>query len=318
MPCNSPVQAFRRADSVRVDKLGRVYRKKNPGITFSWDESDRGSRSAYVRCGKCVGCRLDWAGDWAARCEKEAQLWERNCFITLTYDDAHLPIGGSTRSSLSKRDFQLFMKRLRKEYGDGIRFFASGEYGPSTERAHYHALLFNHDFADKRLWKLSRGNALYVSSSLERLWPFGFSSVGAVTLQSAGYVARYVMKKLDGKMAEVAYADREPPFILMSRRPGIGFAWLEKFEVDVYGPGKDGVPRAELVVGDGRVRRPPRYFDEQFKRTWPERYRAMKAARVWESLTDVTPVMAGDERRRRMRSRETNLVAMAGGLSRPL
>ena len=89
-----------------------VWRKRDgSGFTFRFDEGLTGT-SAHLPCGQCIGCRLDWAGDWAARCEKEAQLWEHNAFVTLTYDDKHLPVGGSTRSSVSKREFQLFMKRL--------------------------------------------------------------------------------------------------------------------------------------------------------------------------------------------------------------
>lgn len=313
MPCLYPRPAWRRADSVRKDSLGRVYRTANPGYVFSPRDSNGSPVSHTVPCGQCVGCRLDWAGDWAARCEKEAQLWPRNCFVTLTYNDAHLPLGGSTRSSVSKREFQLFMKRLRKEYGDGIRFFASGEYGLVNQRAHYHALLFNHDFPDKRVWKSHRGNTLYVSPSLERLWPFGFSSIGAVTLQSAGYVARYVMKKLRGELADTEYSDRDPPFVLMSRRPGLGLGWLQKFHSDVYGPGKDGVPRGELVVGEGKVRRPPRYFEEKFKAQFPVEYRMMKLQRFTRS-----PVVPMSERIRRLRSREVIVKSRIQALSRPL
>jgi hypothetical protein len=205
---------------------------------------------------------LDWAADWALRCEKEAKSWPSNCFITLTYSDDELPVGGTTRSTVSKREFQLFMKRLRKEYGDGIRFFASGEYGDENDRAHYHALLFNHDFPDKLPWRLSRGNQLYRSASLERLWPFGFSTIGAVNFQTANYVARYVVKKLRGSLAQQQYADREPPFVLMSRNPGIGAAWFAKHASDVY-------PGGSIVYGEGRKRRSPRYFDKLHSREKP-------------------------------------------------
>lgn len=306
MACSYPLAAYRLADSVRTDKLGRVYRSRVPGLTFNPSKSDGGS-VVWLPCGKCLACRLDWSMDWAVRCEKEAQLYDKNAFITLTYNDEHLPIGGSTRSSLSKREWQLFMKRLRKEFGDGIRYFASGEYGPKTQRAHYHALLFNHDFPDKRLWRSSRGNNLYVSATLERLWPFGFSSIGGVSLRSAGYVARYVLKKLSGQLAEVEYADREPPFVLMSRRPGIGSAWLRIHEADVYGPGADGAPRREIVTGDGRVRRPPRYFDKEFAKTWPAQDRLTVFSQVSESRAVLSP----QERRRRGDAREAILLSKA-------
>ena len=225
-----------------------------------------------VPCGQCIGCRLDWAGDWAARCEKEAKLYLANSFITLTYGDEHLPIGATTRSSLSKRDFQLFMKRLRKEYPtNAIRFFATGEYGDKNQRAHYHALLFNHQFPDLQLWRL-KPSLLYRSASLETLWSYGFASVGNVTYQSAGYVARYSVKKLRGFMAKSEYFDREPPFVLMSRRPGLGSVWYDKFKSDIY-------PSGQLVVGEGKLRRTPLYFDNKFRQEQPEAFASMKKAR---------------------------------------
>lgn len=226
---------------------------------------------SQVPCGQCLGCRLDWAADWAARCEKESKLHERNCFITLTYNDENLPIGGTTRSTLSKRDFQLFMKRLRFAYPDNeIRFFATGEYGDKNQRAHYHAILFNHDFPDKQLWKPHARNPLYVSASLERLWGHGFTSVGSVSFQSAAYVARYVVKKLKGSSAD--YADREPPFCLMSLKPGIGSDWYDRFKGDIY-------PHGQLVVGEGKTRPTPRYFDRKFEKENPDGYKQLKAKR---------------------------------------
>lgn len=226
---------------------------------------------ATVPCGQCIGCRLDWAGDWAARCEKEAKCWRSNLFVTLTYDDKHLPLGASGRSSVSKSEFQLFMKRLRKAHGDGIRFFASGEYGEKSGRAHYHALLFNLDLPDKQLWKSTPGGPLFTSAELSRLWPFGFSSIGAVTFQSASYVARYVMKKAKDNPDD--FKDREPPFVLMSRRPGIGALWFDSYRADCVSV--DGV-----IVGLGKKRRMPRYFLERLRSSDQATWLQLKCNRV--------------------------------------
>lgn len=234
-------------------------------------------------CGQCIGCRLDWAGDWAARCEKESKLHQSNCFITLTYEDKTLPIGGSTRSTISKRDWQLFMKRLRKAYPTNeIRFFACGEYGSLNERAHYHALLFNHDFPDKRLWKPHPRSPLYLSASLQSLWGLGYTSIGAVTYQSASYVARYVLKKLTGTRSD--YEDRAKPFVLMSRKPGIGSAWYDQFKDEVY-------PAGQLLVGEAKPRRTPRYFDEKYRKENPDGHFKMKLERRLVATTspDNTP-----------------------------
>lgn len=276
------------------------------GFTFRLAEGYREPYAA-VPCGQCLGCRLDWAADWAVRCEKEAKLWPHNSFVTLTYSDEELPIGASTRSTVSKREFQLFMKRLRKELGEGIRFFASGEYGESNDRAHYHALLFNCAFPDRMLWRQSRGNPLYRSALLERLWPYGFSTIGDVNYQTANYVARYVVKKLRGSLAQQQYADREPPFVLMSRRPGIGADWYERYSSDVY-------PEGTVVFGEGRRRRAPRYFDKLHSRLKPVEVAEAKGRRkIQASIARVLSNSCSV-----LEARETNLAARLNLSGRPL
>lgn len=127
---------------------------------------------------------------------------------------------------------------------------------------HYHVLLFNHDFPDKLPWRVNRGNQLYRSATLERLWPYGFSTIGAVNYQTANYVARYVVKKLRGSLAQQQYADRDPPFVLMSNRPGIGASWFAQYSGDVF-------PEGTIIYGEGRKRRAPRYFDKLHSRQKP-------------------------------------------------
>lgn len=190
----------------------------------------------------------------------EAALHEENCFITLTYGEQHVP----RFLSLRYRDFQLFMKRLRKFANREVRFFMCGEYGGEHSRPHFHACLFGFNFSD--LVVLKRG--LYRSSALERLWSFGFCSVGAVTFESAAYVARYVMKKVTGEGSGEHYrsvdlltgevGSRCPEFCHMSLRPGIGRGWLERFWSDVYPSGK--------VVVNGVEANPPRYYDRVLRR----------------------------------------------------
>lgn len=226
-----------------------------------------------VPCGGCIGCRLEYSRQWAVRCMHEASLWQNNIFLTLTYNDENLP----ENESLVKKHFQDFMKRLRKHHDgleaneDGkrpIRYFHCGEYGENFGRPHYHALIFNFDFDDKYFWRLSpcKNYQIFRSDELERLWPFGFAEIGSVTLQSAAYVARYVVKKVKGKDAvdhycEIDYStgeilsERIPEYVTMSRRPGIGKGWLDKYQSDVY-------PN-DIVVVDGKQWKPPRYYDNQ-------------------------------------------------------
>ena len=264
MSCFSPLTAWR----------GR--RQPNGKRAIVWKASDaEGSLvDAELRlpCGQCVGCRLERSRQWAMRCVHEASLYRRNCFVTLTFDDSHLPEGGS----LSVETFQLFMKRLRKHAGAcKVRFFHCGEYGEQLGRPHYHACLFNWDFADKVLWQVREGVPLYTSKRLMKLWPFGFSTIGDVTFESAAYVARYVMKKVTGVSGPAHYDGKKPEYVTMSRRPGIGKAWYLKFKSDVY-------PHDFLVMNGHKVR-PPKFYDSQFELTDPQMFSTLKARRVARS-----------------------------------
>lgn len=306
MGCNFPRPAWRVADKVvRHASTGKPYTQRGRGITFRPAEGD--GRLGYIRCGQCLGCRLDWAADWAVRCEKEAKLWPHNSFITLTYNDDELPVGSSTRSTVSKREWQLFMKRLRKELGEGIRFFATGEYGDQNDRAHYHAILFNCGFTDRVPWRMHRGNQLFRSPTLERVWPYGFSTIGDVNYTTASYVARYVVKKLRGSLAMTQYADREPPFVLMSRRPGIGSGWFDQFRSDVF-------PDGRVVYGEGRTRPAPRFF---VKRLSPEERMDFRITSVRRRLAQqVQPIKRVTSQV--LEAREVNLASRLKLAGRPV
>lgn len=269
MPCYHPVTAYQ---SIHTGKVRVV------GGKSKWFPSDaRAWIHMMLPCGSCVGCRLEHSRQWATRCLHEASLYDDNCFITLTYNAEHLPRNGS----LVPRDLQLFLKRLRKKYGANIRFYACGEYGELNRRPHYHACIFNHDFADKYAWKRSEsGELLFRSEELEKLWKKGHSSIGAVTFESAAYVARYIMKKVNGDAQKDHYNwpddngnrySRVPEFTRMSLRPGIGSGWFERYHSDVY-PG-------DFVVINGKKSRPPRFYDERLKKIDPEAYEKLKEER---------------------------------------
>jgi hypothetical protein len=199
-------------------------------------------------------------------------MHEHNAFITLTYNDENLPVD----HSIHKEELQKFFKRLRKNTGVKIRYFACGEYGSKkkTFRPHYHAVIFGYDFPDKRLWSKKRGNLLYTSKILDKAWQHkGWASIGDVTFESAAYVARYTMKKRkgdpeaqtkDGRLNKHYYQiidfdtgevmfQVEPEFCLMSRNPGLGSTWLAKYKGDVE---KDF-----LTLLDGSKHAIPKYYD---------------------------------------------------------
>lgn len=182
-----------------------------------------------------------------------------NCFITLTYNDQSVP----TDYSVKLVDFQDFMKRLRESLQPKrIRFLACGEYGGEKLRPHYHALIFNHSFPDKKLVKIRRGIPVYASTSLSKLWTFGTHEIGTLTYKSAAYTARYSLKKIGGDTADDHYTRRSPvdgqfyrvasEFLVMSRRPGLGTEWFNKFKADFF--------PCDFLIVDGRKMKPPAFY----------------------------------------------------------
>ncbi len=262
-----------------------------------------------VPCGQCIGCRLERSRQWASRCMHEASLHDDNCFITLTYDEDHLPHGGS----LVKSDFQKFLKRFRKKCGP-LRFFHCGEYGSQLSRPHYHACIFGFDFPDKVLFKRQESGDIYTSHLLDSLWSFGFATVGALTFESAAYVARYVLKKVTGDDADSHYLrvsdfgeafQVEPEYVTMSRRPGIGRGWFERWSNEVY-------PSDEIVVR-GHLSKPPRYYDDLQAIAEPCVFDVVKQRRVLaarERAFDNTP--------ERLRVKEVCSLARVARLKRAL
>lgn len=275
MPCYNPRQAI----VVGVTDTGK---RKIKFASFQ-DSKDFNSpiEKLKVPCGLCVGCRLQRSRDWAVRCLHEASVHKNNSFITLTYDDEHLPAGGE----LSKRDWQLFMKRFRKALGGKqVRFYMSGEYGEKFSRPHYHAIVFGFDFPDRT--PLGRSRTLYTSRFLSEVWGKGHCVIGAVTMNSAAYVARYVMKKHYGPSAEAhyefldefgEYRQREREFSLMSRRPGIAREWYDQFAAsDVYSK--------DYVTVNGKEFRPPKYYDRQYELADPKEFAKLKRKRKETAL----------------------------------
>jgi hypothetical protein len=193
----------------------------------------------------------------------EARYHEHNSFITLTYADENLPADGG----LALPDLQGFFKRLRAraDYSSGakLRFFACGEYGENTLRPHYHALVFGYDFDDKRrIAVTSKGYPRYESELLSEIWGKGHTELGSVTHQSAGYVARYTMKKINGDLAKEYYLrphpvtgqlhQVRPEFGTMSKKPGIGSRYVEDFKSDFY--------PSDFIIVDGQRTPVPKFY----------------------------------------------------------
>ncbi len=232
----------------------------------------------------------------------ESSSYTDNCFITLTYDDDHLPWD----RSLDKTHFQKFMKVLRKSLEPKkIRYYQCGEYGQATPeneliaRPHYHACIFNHDFDDKEVFKETEGIITYTSDRLDGLWGRGFTTVGEVNMESAAYTARYIMKKVNGKRQEEYYETTdettgeiiklEPEYNTMSRRPGIGKHWFGIYNKDVF-------PK-DYVTAKGKKHKPPKYYDSLYEIFEPEGFRVIKENRKIQielNKKDSTPARLAD------------------------
>lgn len=265
MACYYPIDAWR---SKKPNDSGKFP------IVFKRSEAQQ-DEPYKLPCGKCIGCRLQHAQAWGIRCMHEMQSYEQNCFVTLTYNDENLP----DDHSLQKEHFRLFIKRLRKQIKPKkIRYFACGEYGTSQDptnpntlgRPHYHAIIFNHDFEDKELFKVIRNNDLYTSESLSKLWKKGFATVQEANFSTAQYTAGYVVKKIGGDMAETHYqrinpetgeiTPLQPEFMACStgtkETKGLGYRWCKKYLSDL--------DKGFITINGTKVPY-PKYYDEVYK-----------------------------------------------------
>lgn len=269
MPCFRPLVAWR---GVKPNDNGKLP------VAFRMREGDPDA-PLDLPCGKCVGCIKDRATAWAIRCFHESQGHRDNCFLTLTYDDVHLPSDGK----LSVPDAQKFIKRLRRK-GVTLRYFLCGEYGSLTRRPHYHALVFGQDFLGGAE-EVSRGK--YFSPFLTEAWGNGHCLVSPMETSRIFYTVGYTLKNLDDPDC----------FHLMSRKPYIGQGWLATYH--------DQLVRLGFVVIDGKKYAVPKSYLER-------KEFALELDALNDSRRAYMARMPVEERVRRRdvaRSREINLSA---------
>lgn len=174
-------------------------------------------------CGQCLPCRFNSRRVWTHRLILESKQHEHNAFITLTYDDNHLPAGGS----LDPKECRYWLDRMRKRVGySSLRFYLVGEYGDLSFRPHYHVALFGFpccEFGETRLDLRRRplANCCQSCTIVHETWARGNIFVGELSIESAQYVAGYVTKKMTSKFDE-RLGGRYPEFSRQSRMPGIG------------------------------------------------------------------------------------------------
>ena len=260
-----------------------------------------------IPCGNCIECRLKHSQEWAIRCMAEKKIHENNLMLTLTYNDDNLNIvnGIDTTTgevkkyaTLSIKDHQKFMKKMRKKFGK-IRFFMSGEYGDQTKRPHYHYILFGLKIEDLKFWKNSKTewsnqkNKLYNSKTIDKIWGKGFAVINEVNYETCAYVARYVTKKWKGDAAIDKYTSKNiiPPFCQMSRNPGIGanlfFEKEDKF--------KNGDKIISKTSKKTLLIKAPRYYDKLLQKFDAAALQKVKQKRI-QKANEILEKILNDKR----------------------
>ena len=241
-------------------------------------------------CKKCNGCIMDRGKSWANRMEMELPYHKQAWFLTITYDNDHVPksynqglgINPETGEieienlTLNYDDLEKFWKRLRRwleyhgraiytEYKgqtkNDLMYYAGGEYGGKTHRPHYHAIVYGLDIKPEELkeYKRARGKVYYTCDWLTKIWGKGYIVVGAAEWESMAYTARYVTKKAFGPNAKEYYASLAvvPENSRMSKTPAIGWRYYQDHAPEIYA--KDSIQ-----LKNGKKCKPPTYFDKLF------------------------------------------------------
>lgn len=305
MSCTRPLFSYWRTDSLGV--RDKVFAKDH-SAPFIQKDGHIFSEKIELPCGQCAACRLEYSRQWAVRCSLEAEQWEYNYFVTLTYNDAHVPyntfeyidfytgeVDSDFALTLVPEDLQKFLKRLRinfkRKYGfpsdnsPGVRFFACGEYGSKNKRPHYHLCLFNCPLPDLEVEGHNfRGDVYYSSEFVNDSWSdkngdsIGFVTIGELNFDTCAYVARYMMKKHKGQTADY-YKNHHiaPEFSRMSLKPGIARLYFDKNSGKIY-----EYDQIIITGSDGKAKRvrPPRYYDHLYDIFSPEDLKRVKAKRI--------------------------------------
>ena len=319
MTCYHPLHAFNNGINlasgkpnykITSNKVKSVYFDEETNHWYLSSDPNEYSNNTYIDipCGKCVGCRIDYSRSWATRCILEAQYHSRSMFLTITYDDDNVPHScypdletGEIKDilTLSSKDFTLFIKRLRYYYSERFnkefRFFACGEYGSTTLRPHYHAIIFGLELDDLKEVKQSHtGFPLYQSDLVDKAWNKGFVLLSDNTWETSAYTARYIMKKQKGEGSSVYEEfNIEPEFVRMSRMPGIAKQYYDDHKHDIY-------KHDEIILQNGKVVKPPKYFDDMYSKEFPEIFEEVRNKRIEAAKVsdDTKEKLYGDKYKR--------------------
>lgn len=177
-------------------------------------------------CGRCSECISKRAIEWATRARHEIASHQENCFLTLTYNEDSLP-----SALIVKTEFQKFMKRLRKLTKQKLRYMVSHEYGTKKFRPHHHAIIFGYNPKNQKFNRTTpKGEKLFVSDEIEKLWKNGYHSIGTANEKTAYYIASYSLKgkkhifpdETTGELIETTDC------MDCSKRPAIGYNFFKE------------------------------------------------------------------------------------------
>ena len=301
MSCYKPLIRLYNPDD--REQSGRVYSlarfSQLSGKQLKYEDLMYNPKIMLIPCGQCIGCRIRQREDWTTRIELEARDYpkEEVWFITLTYDDDHVPgmivktgeimrkvqytwKPGEKRPSsvqiLLYEDIQKFLKRLRKAYRSKLRYFIAGEYGEQTARPHYHMILYGWKPTDlENLYKIHH-NGYYSSKWLADLWGMGQIQIAQAVPETYRYVAGYVTKKMyeiDGKKANQYYElGQTKPFACMSLKPGLGDHYYQEHKAEIWRQGY-------IQCANGKQAQIPRYYEKQMEAENPQRLWRIKQNR---------------------------------------
>lgn len=282
MPCFHPIKGWIGRDGKFTTNCKKTWIDKREDV--------------QIPCGQCLGCKLEYSRQWAIRCQHELQYHKENCFITMTYDDEHLPSRG-----VEKKHVQDFFKRLRYHLNNddnykkrlrlyhgrdpsfdfevNIRYFGCSEYGGQTLRPHYHFMIFG--FIPDDLVLYSQGGSgckVYLSEMLSEIWSHGNVLVGeSCNFETAAYIARYVVKNfeqkelLDGNFFKVFHKT----FVLSSRNPAIGYRYFEENLRQLKRLDK-------VTIREGLIVNPSKYYDRKLKEVDEKSFMRIKEKRKSE------------------------------------
>lgn len=326
MSCYKPLIRIYSPENREIS--GQVYSlarfSERMGKKLKYEDLMYEPKVMLIPCGQCIGCRIQQREDWTTRIELEAKQWpkEQVWFITLTYDDDHVPgiilnTGEIMRKvqyvwkpekkspesvqTLLYTDVQKFLKRLRKAYKSKLRFFCAGEYGEQTARPHYHMILYGWEPTDlKQLYKI-HNNGYYTSEWMQKIWGNGQIQIAQAVPATYRYVAGYVTKKMyeiDGKKANAYYElGQQKPFACMSLKPGLGDAYYQKHKEEIW---KQGY----IQCTNGKRAQIPRYYEKMMEKENPERLWKIKQNRQRKAIEQKRLQLEGKDYKAQLETKE--------------